>query len=82
MQWPSWCFLLILTTLKTTNAADDDYNILHRDGSFQFGYDNPNSYHHAAGNRNNVVRGEFGGRNPGTGTCSSYKYVFKLIRCL
>ncbi|XP_015835190.1 uncharacterized protein Cpr73D isoform X2 [Tribolium castaneum] len=73
-NWPSWCFLLVLTTLKT-EAADDDYNILHRDGSFEFGYDNPNSYHHAAGNRNNVVRGEFGGRNPGTGRIDSTQYT-------
>lgn len=46
---------------------DNDYNVLHKDGSFEFGYNNPDSYHYADGNRNNVVRGEFGGRNPGTG---------------
>ncbi|XP_063903106.1 uncharacterized protein LOC135122680 isoform X2 [Zophobas morio] len=75
IHWPSWCFLLTLSVLKTTQAADDDYNILQRDGSFQFGYNNPNSYHHAAGNRNNVVRGEFGGRNPGTGRIDSTEYT-------
>lgn len=48
-------------------AADDDFNIVHKDGSFEFGYNNPDSYHFADGNRNNVVRGEFGGRNPKTG---------------
>lgn len=67
MQWLTWCFLIGLTTVIKA-ASDDDYNTVHQDGSFQFGYDTPDSYHHAAGNRNNVVRGEFGGRNPGTGT--------------
>lgn len=49
------------------NADDTDYNIVRPDGSFEFGYNNPDSYHYADGNRNNVVRGEFGGRNPKTG---------------
>ncbi|KAF7271796.1 hypothetical protein GWI33_015368 [Rhynchophorus ferrugineus] len=64
-----------LTTLAVTLGADDDYNILQRDGSFQFGYNNPDSYHFANGNRKNVVRGEFGGRNPKTGAIDTTVYT-------
>ncbi|RZC41731.1 uncharacterized protein BDFB_004473, partial [Asbolus verrucosus] len=72
--WPSWCFLLVLT-LKVTKGDDDDYNILRRDGSFQFGYKTPDSYHNAVANRNNVVKGEFGGRNPETRRIDSTFYT-------
>ncbi|CAG9771264.1 unnamed protein product [Ceutorhynchus assimilis] len=66
-----WQFLL----LSYIKAADDDYNIVHKDGAFEFGYKNPDSYHFADGNRNNVVRGEFGGRNPKTGGLDSTIYT-------
>ncbi|KAH1024271.1 hypothetical protein HUJ05_003776 [Dendroctonus ponderosae] len=56
-------------------AAEDDFNIVHKDGSFEFGYNNPDSYHFADGNRNNVVRGEFGGRNPKTGAIDTTVYT-------
>lgn len=58
---------MLITSISEIKGADDDYNVLHKDGSFEFGYNNPDSYHFGDGSRNNVVRGEFGGRNPGTG---------------
>ncbi|XP_050309648.1 uncharacterized protein LOC126745714 [Anthonomus grandis grandis] len=64
-------FLLI----PNCQSADDDYNIVHKDGSFEFGYNNPDSYHYADGNRNNVVKGEFGGRNPKTGGIDTTVYT-------
>lgn len=66
MQWPSWW--LLLAYIGTNCAyADEKYNAIHRDGSFEFNYDTPDAFHVANGDRNNVVRGEFGGRNPKTG---------------
>lgn len=62
----SW-WIVLTVTLREVIGADDDYNVLHTDGSYEFGYNNPDSYHFADGKRNNVVRGEFGGRNPQTG---------------
>ena len=60
--------LLLSCIIHEVWTADDDtYNIINDDGSYNFGYNNPDSYHHSQANRNNVVRGEFGGRNPGTG---------------
>nr|XP_023018009.1 uncharacterized protein LOC111507018 [Leptinotarsa decemlineata] len=56
-------------------TADDDYNVLNRDGSYEFGYNNPDSYHYADANRNKVVKGEFGGRNPETGAIDSTIYT-------
>ncbi|CAG9859639.1 unnamed protein product [Phyllotreta striolata] len=67
--------LLVIKLAEDTKAADDDYNILRTDGSFDFGYDNPDSYHYAQANRNNVVRGEFGGRNPKTGAIDTTHYT-------
>lgn len=53
--------------LYETLAADSDYNLLNTDGSFDFRYDNPDSFHESHANRNNFVKGAFGGRNPTTG---------------
>ncbi|KAL1491300.1 hypothetical protein ABEB36_011917 [Hypothenemus hampei] len=70
-------FLFCFITLLICAQADDNdaYNIVQKDGSFQFGYSNPDSYHYADGNRNNVVRGQFGGRNPKTGGIDSTLYT-------
>ncbi|KAF5306634.1 hypothetical protein FQA39_LY08823 [Lamprigera yunnana] len=48
-----------------------------QDGSYSFGYNNPDSYHQSQANRNNVVRGEFGSRNPATeiGAIDSIQYT-------
>ncbi|KAG5873738.1 hypothetical protein JTB14_021700 [Gonioctena quinquepunctata] len=70
----SWYVFLAIITIEVT-ADDDDYNILHGDGSYDFGYNNPDSYHYAAANRNNVVKGEFGGRSPKTGAIDSTIYT-------
>lgn len=67
--------LLILILLNETKADDDDYNVLHTNGAFEFGYDNPDSYHYAQGNRHNFVKGEFGGRNPKTGSIDTTVYT-------
>nr|CAI5844750.1 unnamed protein product [Callosobruchus analis] len=56
-------------------TVEDEYNTLYKDGSYEFGYTNPDSYHYADGNRNNVVKGEFGGRNPKTGAIDSTIYT-------
>ncbi|KAK9887406.1 hypothetical protein WA026_022342 [Henosepilachna vigintioctopunctata] len=73
----SWNFVLIFLVfyIKKVYSGDNDYNILHNDGSFDFGGDSPDSYHYAQGNRNNVVRGEFGGRNPKTGNIDKTVYT-------
>lgn len=67
-----WLLLLSSTWLIILKQhivwAADDYNILNRDGSYEFGYDNPDSFHHSRANRFNVVQGQFGSRNPGSGT--------------
>lgn len=66
VQWPSR--LLLLAYLGSLGVfADEKYNVLHEDGSFEFGYDTPDSFHFADGNRRNVVQGQFGARNPKTG---------------
>lgn len=66
VQWPSW--LVLLAYLGSVRVSGDEkYNVLHEDGSFEFGYDTPDSFHFADGNRNNVVQGQFGARNPKTG---------------
>ncbi|XP_030758048.1 mesocentin [Sitophilus oryzae] len=76
MKFFQQCKIWILFFMATyVYGADDDYNILHKDGSFQFGYNNPDSYHYADGNRNNVVKGEFGGRNPKTGGIDTTVYT-------
>lgn len=66
LQWFLWGLFLVLS-LEEVIGADDTYNTIHRDGSYEFGYNNPDSYHYADANRNNIVKGEFGGRNPATG---------------
>ncbi|CAG9814413.1 unnamed protein product [Phaedon cochleariae] len=66
---------LLLSILIKTIATDDEFNVLHEDGSFEFGYNNPDSYHFADANRKNVVKGQFGGRNPGTGEIDSTIYT-------
>ncbi|KAI4464224.1 cuticle protein [Holotrichia oblita] len=58
-----------------TFAADSDYNILNTDGSYDFRYDNPDSYHESHANRNNIVNGVFGGRNPATGGIDRTEYT-------
>ncbi|CAH0558059.1 unnamed protein product [Brassicogethes aeneus] len=67
--------IVLVSILKITECVDDDYNVLHNDGSFEFGSNSPDSYHYADGNRNNVVKGEFGARNPGTGAIDSTIYT-------
>ncbi|XP_018334535.1 uncharacterized protein LOC108743462 [Agrilus planipennis] len=68
--------IVFLTIIAVKYAlAVDDYNVLYRDSSFEFGYDTPDSYHHGRGNRNNVVHGEFGGRSPSTGHLDSTQYT-------
>ncbi|XP_045471413.1 uncharacterized protein LOC123678432 isoform X3 [Harmonia axyridis] len=64
------CYSTIVFFIVWINQAycgDNDYNVIHNDGSYEFGGDSPDSYHYAQANRKNVVRGEFGGRNPKTG---------------
>ncbi|XP_072394242.1 uncharacterized protein Cpr73D [Diabrotica undecimpunctata] len=68
-------FVLVILITNETSAGDDDYNVLHTNGAYEFGYNNPDSYHYAQANRNNVVKGEFGGRNPKTGTIDSTIYT-------
>lgn len=76
----------VLLKVLVVEGQDEAYNDLKRDGSFEFGYNNPDSYHHAQGNRNNVVRGQFGGRSPATGTkhilllTSRHFYVLLLYK--
>ncbi|KAJ8976891.1 hypothetical protein NQ317_016490 [Molorchus minor] len=67
MRFENCPSLLLVIILIEVEGADDDYNVIKKDGSYEFGYNTPDSYHYADANRNNVVRGEFGGRNPGTG---------------
>lgn len=56
---------MITAFLIQTNGADD--LLIRKDGSYDFSYANPDSFHESQANRNNVVRGKFGGRNPKTG---------------
>ncbi|KAK4878919.1 hypothetical protein RN001_007065 [Aquatica leii] len=65
--------LLLLITVQ--HVLCQDFNNLLPDGSYSFGYNNPDSYHQSQANRNNVVRGEFGSRNPGTGAVDSVQYT-------
>ncbi|XP_056635980.1 collagen alpha-1(II) chain [Diorhabda sublineata] len=67
--------LLIAILVKETEADDDDFNVLYKNGAYEFGYNNPDSYHYARGNRQNVVNGEFGGRNPKTGGIDNTVYT-------
>lgn len=67
--------LTLLVAIAKVASVDDDYNLQHNDGSYEFGYNAPNSYHHSQANRNNVVRGEFGGRNPSTGGVDRVTYT-------
>lgn len=61
-------FQIVLCVLKIIRVqCAEDYNVLRKDGSYEFGYDAHDSFHHSQANRNNVVQGQFGGRNPGTG---------------
>ncbi|VEN64564.1 unnamed protein product [Callosobruchus maculatus] len=69
-----WC-LIFVGVLHEVITVEDEYNTLYKDGSYEFGYTNPDSYHYADGNRNNVVKGEFGGRNPKTGAIDSTVYT-------
>lgn len=57
-------FVLILCWTSVQSADD---LLIRKDGSYQYGYAGPDSYHQSQANRNNVVRGKFGGRNPKTG---------------
>ncbi|KAK9728246.1 hypothetical protein QE152_g18062 [Popillia japonica] len=67
--------LFTKSLLKRTFAADSDYNILNTDGSHDFRYDNPDSFHETHANRNNIVNGVFGGRNPTTGGVDRTEYT-------
>ncbi|GJQ83836.1 hypothetical protein Trydic_g5694 [Trypoxylus dichotomus] len=68
-------WMLISTALCSVYAADNDYNVLNTDGSYDFRYDNPDSYHESHANRNNVVQGAFGARNPATGGIDRTEYT-------
>ncbi|XP_044728573.1 translation initiation factor IF-2-like [Chrysoperla carnea] len=66
------------TKAKFEATDDDTYNVLQRDGSYEFGYANRDrgaSYHFADANARNVVRGKFGSRNPGTGRIDETIYT-------
>ncbi|KAK5645824.1 hypothetical protein RI129_004288 [Pyrocoelia pectoralis] len=67
--------VLFIIYLEFNVSGQEDYNNLEPDGSFSFGYSNPDSYHRSEGNRNNLVRGDFGSRNPGTGVIDSIQYT-------
>ncbi|KAL3280578.1 hypothetical protein HHI36_003811 [Cryptolaemus montrouzieri] len=67
--------VVFVSCLHKVYSGDNDYNILHKDGSYEFGGNSPDSYHYADANRNNIVRGEFGGRNPKTGNIDRTIYT-------
>ncbi|KAB0798275.1 hypothetical protein PPYR_09268 [Photinus pyralis] len=67
--------LVLFAVYFKFNVSGQDFNNLEPDGSFSFGYNNPDSYHRSQGNRNNVVRGDFGSRNPATGAIDSIQYT-------
>ncbi|XP_066256950.1 uncharacterized protein Cpr73D [Euwallacea similis] len=75
MSWYYTSLTSLLLWIHLTKGGDDDYNVVRPSGSFEFGYTNPDSYHFADGTRNNVVRGEFGGRNPKTGGIDTTIYT-------
>ncbi|XP_017776991.1 PREDICTED: uncharacterized protein LOC108562984 [Nicrophorus vespilloides] len=68
-------FVLVMATLSTKLVSSEDYNVQQVDGSYEFGYDGKDSFHHSKANRKNVVRGEFGGRNPQTGGVDVTSYT-------
>lgn len=57
--------IIIIYGVIKINCADD--LLIRKDGSYKFDYTGPDSFHQSQANRNNVVRGKFGGRNPETG---------------
>ncbi|XP_044750979.1 uncharacterized protein LOC123311213 [Coccinella septempunctata] len=66
---------VVIIWINEAHSGDNDYNVIHNDGSYQFGGDSPDSYHYAEANRQNTVRGEFGGRNPKTGDIDTTIYT-------
>ncbi|KAF5273612.1 hypothetical protein FQR65_LT04611 [Abscondita terminalis] len=66
---------IVLLLIILQDVVCEDFNNVLPDGSYSFGYNNPDSYHHSQANRNNVVRGEFGSRNPGSGAIDSVQYT-------
>ncbi|XP_065172273.1 collagen alpha-1(III) chain-like isoform X3 [Atheta coriaria] len=68
-------FAVMVMLLAPSMDAQEDYNIQHNDGSYEFGYENENNFHHSKANSRNVVRGEFGGRNPKTGGVDVTSYT-------
>lgn len=71
MWWP---FVLLLVSEVLTEPAppspasqQETYHIQNNDKSYQFGYQTKDHFHHGDATRDNVVRGEFGARNPATG---------------
>ncbi|XP_022914277.2 uncharacterized protein [Onthophagus taurus] len=75
MRWNNLLVIINFLLVKKTFSAESDYNIVQSDGSFDFRYDNPDSFHESHGNRNNVVKGVFGGRSPATGGIDSIEYT-------
>ncbi|XP_066138696.1 uncharacterized protein Cpr73D [Euwallacea fornicatus] len=75
MSWYCTSITIFLLWTHLAKGGDDDYNVVQPNGSFEFAYTNPDSYHYAEGNRNNVVRGQFGGRNPKTGGLDTTIYT-------
>lgn len=76
----------MLTITASSKGQDDssaqgsnDYNVQHNDGSFEFGYDTKDHFHHADGTKANFVRGQFGSRNPGTGTLQFHLHFFTIL---
>lgn len=63
---------VIIFAVNKVQCADD--LLIRKDGSYKFDYSGPDSFHQSQANRNNVVRGKFGGRNPETGNFSIYNF--------
>lgn len=69
---------VIITAVTKINCADD--LLIRKDGSYKYGYAGPDSFHESQANRNNVVRGKFGGRNPETGILDTSLNLTLLLR--
>ncbi|XP_060801078.1 uncharacterized protein LOC106141514 [Amyelois transitella] len=85
MAWTQSAVVVCLCALVRTQVipgkartSDGDYNTVNTDGSFDFGYANPDrgqSYHLAHGNANGLVGGRFGAKDPKTDTIKETIYT-------
>ncbi|XP_053603098.1 uncharacterized protein Cpr73D isoform X2 [Plodia interpunctella] len=85
MAWTRCAVFVCVCALVRTQVipgkartSDGDYNTVNTDGSFDFGYANPDrgqSYHLAHGNSNGLVGGRFGAKDPATDTVKETIYT-------